>query len=127
MSLLVFHSGLTRLKATDTISYIGLLTQVMLEGSSHRRNPIKSSKACNGFAITSLLRRPLESLTRSNREQIMKSWSPSTVKLGAKKTNNLAFEMHPLDPAVLSLKARAMRLPTFYDVGHESSLDGQSD
>lgn len=101
-------------KSTDNQS--GPVIDILLQCGDHIDNPIEATRACNGFVINCLLQLPIEVFSRSQRETIMKAWPPSSPDPAHKDQEALSYGMASLDPAVLSLKAKMMRLPTLYKV-----------
>jgi hypothetical protein len=89
----------------------------MIECGSHVENPIERSKASNGFVIMCFHHLPIELLSRSSREAILKAWPPEPTHPSVIDLPSLSYKMDPLNPAVLSLKAKMQRRPTLYNVG----------
>jgi hypothetical protein len=88
----------------------------MIECATHKENPIERSRACNGFVVMCFHQLPLELLSKSNREAILKAWSPQVFDSSLFDMTSILYQMAPLDPAVLSLKAKIFLLPTLYTV-----------
>jgi hypothetical protein len=88
----------------------------MLNCATHNKSSLEKSKTCNGFAVSCLLQLPLDALRRGDRERIVLSWSIEKSEDFTSSSDSLAWKMHPLDTAILSLKARVSRVPTFYEV-----------
>jgi hypothetical protein len=88
----------------------------MIECGTHIQNPIERSTACNGFVVMCFHHLPTELLSKSNREAILKAWPPEPFDPSLIDMTSLLYRMAPMDPAVLSLKAKMFRLPTLYNV-----------
>ena len=59
---------------------------------------------------------PLEALPKADRQHAMTLPSRATSSCFMEELDDLTAWAPKLDPIVLSLKARMMKLPTFYDV-----------
>lgn len=88
----------------------------MLDCGYHIHNPIEKSQACNGFVINCLHKLPLEIFLKSNREFILKAWQPESPDPAHNDAGTLSYKLATIDPAVLSLKAKMMQLPTLSEV-----------
>lgn len=102
----IFHSNADKC--------LGHVLNVILDCSTNSKSSLEKIKSCNGFAVKCLSLLPLETLRRRDRELIMLSWDAKKL-VEVRSDKGLAWVMPCLSPAVLSLKARIMRLPTFYD------------
>jgi nucleolar pre-ribosomal-associated protein 2 len=89
------------------------MIDTMLNCQTHKNNPLVKSSSNNSVSIMSLYKIPLGRFSKKDRERIMKSWLPDPEN---EKSSDLTFESTALDPGVLSLKIKIMKLPTFYEV-----------
>lgn len=96
---------------------------MMLSCGTHANNPLERSSACNGFAVRSLQLLPIEVFSKGHRETILKAWKPDSDGSTLDDSLNLAYQMLPLDPAVLSLKLKMMSRSMLYDVSSRDPVN----
>ena len=99
----------------------GPVIDALLACGDHSDNPINACPfAYNGVVIDSLLKLPDEVFSRQHRESNMNSWPPLAFVSSQEDGGESSFQMSTLDPAVISLKVKMMRLPSIYTVGASS-------
>lgn len=91
-------------------SIIKAMINIMLSQTFNTENPLVKQKTLNVFSIKSLLKLPLEVLSKNDRERVLMIWSaPHKLDSG-----DLKLTQSMCDPALLSLKVKVMRRPTYY-------------
>ncbi|KAF4636308.1 hypothetical protein G7Y89_g1788 [Cudoniella acicularis] len=91
---------------------ISKIINVMLKQTSNSENPLIKSKTMNTFAVESLLKLPLEVFRKEDRERVMKLWHPSEEALEGPSQE---LSQVSINPALLSLRIRMLRRPTYYE------------
>ncbi|KAH6672915.1 Urb2/Npa2 family-domain-containing protein [Halenospora varia] len=92
---------------------IKAMINVILCQTSNTENPLVKQKTLNVFSMKSLLKLPLEVLSKDHRERVLTIWSaPPKDKLDAEDLKSI---QSMCNPTLLSLKIKVMRRPTYYE------------